>query len=121
MPGEDSEIQALRDQVAALTRRVFTLEQHLSAARALESQPDTSTSQRPTESRETNPEPIRAGPETPALRATNVSPHAAEPIPLASSAGRVWSSSAGSAGRFKIDTAAPSLEKKIGQYWLKIG
>src|SRR5215469_8534012 len=117
MPGEDSEIQALREQVAALTRRVFTLEQHLSAAGALESRPDTSSSQRPT-ARETNPEPITAGPETPAPRATNVSPHPAERIPFASPGGRLWSSSAGSAGRFKIDAAAPSLEKKIGQYWL---
>ena len=30
----------------------------------------------------------------------------------------MWSSPAGSADRFKVDAGAPSLEKKIGQYWL---
>lgn len=109
MAGESSEIQALQEQVAALTGRVFALEQALERAagqRVLPSQP---TEIR----RETPPRLHPQPPEWPLP--PSVSSTMAPPPQVANAPFRTVT---GSFNSIRARSSELNLEKKIGQYWL---
>jgi uncharacterized membrane protein len=109
MPGENNEVQALQQQIAALTSRVFALERALGQAREHQLEQRQEILPRSNELPREPAAPVGTlKPEYPAP--VHIPPAPSQPSPM-------FNMSASQFGSIDRELE-PNLEKKIGQYWL---